>query len=154
MHELMAFHSRKNWNAFSLHIQELRWALLSWLESLLGREAKLYSGSDSFLEPPKNWSKYKLVPYDHESMPPLVGLDNGVLVCIDADDQTRIEHAKGGNDAYSRIPWHPTKLAYKVGRERVYRVVPFPTGVAWRERRPQLVDLATVIRDIEQRFSS
>ena len=146
----MSYCSRKKWIAFSQDVQELRYALLAWFESLLGREATVYEGSDSFIyEPPTNWSKYKLVPYDAQSMPPLSHLDSGVLVCVDAGEHSRLAQAIAGNAVLLRIPWHPSPLPYKVGRERVYRVVAFPTDESWRERRPRLVDLAAFIRQIE-----
>lgn len=147
--ELVAYCSRKKWTAFSSEIQELRWALLAWFESLLGREATLYEGSDSFIYNPSNWTKYKLVPYDTESMPPLSGLDSGVLVCVDADKCSRQAQAMTGNASRSRIPWHPSELFYKVGRGRAYRVVAFPTDESWQERRIRLRDLAEFIRQIE-----
>ena len=71
----MSYCSRKKWIAFSQDVQELRYGLIAWFESLLAREATLYEGSDSLIYEPNNWSKYKLVPYDAESMPPLTNLD-------------------------------------------------------------------------------
>ena len=147
----MSYCSPKKWIAFSRHVQELRWALLAWFESLLGHEATLYEGSESFIyDPPSNWTKYKLVPYDSEAMPPLTDLDSGVLVCVDAEEQSRLTQAISGNALLSRIPWHPSELSYKVGRERVYRVVAFPTDESWRERRTRLFDLAAFIRQVER----
>ena len=146
----MAYCSRKKWTAFSPEIQALRQVLLEWLESLLRRKAALYEGSDSFIYEPSNWSKYKLVPYDAKSMPPLTNLDSGVLVCVDSAEQSRGTRLTAKTAVLSCIPWHPSELLYKVGRGRVYRVVAFPTNDSRREQRTRLRDLAEFIRRIEE----
>lgn len=147
----MAYHSKKKWLEFSPGVQELRWVLTVWLEGLLGRDITPYAGSDTVVYEPYHWSKYKLIPYDEASMPPVAGLGEGVLVCVDQKEyEMRFREQLFGHTT-SFVPWHTEALPYEVGRGfRVYRVVAFPVAQPWAERRTVLSNLARTIRVLEQ----
>ena len=141
---MQKYHSKKKWIAFSDAVEELRWILTVWLEGALGRQVTQYEGSDSVIYEVGNWSKYKLVPYDKDSMPPLADLDEGVLVCVDHETCAALANE------VDHVPWHPEELLYQVGSgHRTYRVVVFPLTQQWTERRVVLFDLAESIRSLE-----
>jgi hypothetical protein len=147
----MAYRSKKKWTDFSLGVQDLRWTLLIWLEGLLSKEVTRYEGSDSVIYEPEKWSKYKLVPFDVSSMPPLSGLDEGVLVCLDAGicESSRLSRNRV-EDAFPNVRLHSEHLVYKTGRERSYRVTAFPISEKPEARREQLFALAELIRAMER----
>lgn len=147
----MAYCSKKKWTEFSLDIEELRPVLSIWLEAVLSKQVMTYNGSDSVIYEPNNWSKYKLVPYDVESMPPLNDLDEGILICLDSEILGRLCSNVPLEHKFSIIPWHTQELTYKVfNQERLYRVVPLPISCTWDDRKKILFNLAGIIRSMEK----
>lgn len=146
-----SFRSKKKWSHFSQGVQELRWLLRQWLEQLLAVRVTSYEGSDSVVYGPRSYSKYKLVPYDDESMPPLAGLDEGILLCIDKEEVDRVCSESLIERQPRPIPWQ-LPFVYKVGRQRSYRSVSFPVAQLAIERQCLLDALSVVIRHLEPKL--
>ena len=138
----MPWMPRKKLTEFLPATNNLHWWLVTWLEGVLGREAKDYEGSYSWLYPPDGWTKYKVVPYDRESRPPLTGLDDGVLIAIDRDSVVPNDHPQ--------VPFHPELVEIGAGARRWFSVIPFPTPQPAESRREVLQQVGQMIRVIEE----
>lgn len=144
----MAYCSKKKWIAFSRGVQSLRRRLRILLEGILKQPITDYEGSDSVIYEPGHWSKYKLVPYDSESMPPLTGLDEGVLICIDKKTCDNICNGKSLTGFFSGIPWNNDPLTYcaYTNPSRTYQVIPISMLLEKSNLSSLLADVAEVIR--------
>lgn len=142
----MSFHSNKRWEQFSGDVQMLRLLVTVWFEGILLRRVTQYKGSDSIIYEPDKWSKYKIVPYDRQSMPPLERLTEGVLLCVDVETWNEAQRVGFRGD----VNWHPGVLPYEVGSgARTYRVVPITVESSSEEKRVQLSELTRIVHQIE-----
>ncbi len=145
----MPFQPRRRWNEFSQSVQNLRWALVAWMEALLDREVTPYHGSDSFVFAPNSWSKYKLLPYDEEPFSPVHDRAEGVAVCVDLEACER-EFGQRLEAESGNVTWLDAPETVRVGSgARTYRLALLPVIQPWEQRTAALRNLAAILRRIE-----
>ena len=142
----ISFQPRRRWETFSPAIRELRRVLVQQLEDQLARPVEPYRGSDTFIYPPNNWSKYKLLPFDDHEQSPIRGRNEGVLVCLDRDESERTFQGASMRQ-YADLPWHNEPIEVRVGSgRRTYWGVCLAANHA---RLAVLRDLVNAIRAVE-----